>query len=174
MLRFGIYQTTWRHIPNDPDFIKHTSLGSPINTHIYNSISPPDGVCPNCLQDNPSARTTKETQPLYCCRGVFTRCVQRSQWGPQKTPLPTVPLLLCVDSLPLEYLCLQSLPSNDYTHYNILYYDSLYVVLKSNKILIQAAQPQIEVTHEKTCNNLACQKLMHCRRVEALAVSGEL
>jgi hypothetical protein len=27
---------------------------------------------PNCLQDNSSARTTQETQPLYCCRGVFT------------------------------------------------------------------------------------------------------
>jgi hypothetical protein len=26
----------------------------------------------SCLQDNSSARTTQKTQPLYCCRGVFT------------------------------------------------------------------------------------------------------
>jgi hypothetical protein len=27
---------------------------------------------PRCLQDNYSARPTQKTQPLYCCRGVFT------------------------------------------------------------------------------------------------------
>jgi hypothetical protein len=35
-----------------------------LNSHLNCSAS--------CLEDNFSARTTKKTQSLYCCRGVFT------------------------------------------------------------------------------------------------------
>jgi hypothetical protein len=48
----------------------------PTSTRLNSSVS--------CLQDNSSARTTQKTQPLYCCRGVFTaplhsngRCADR-------------------------------------------------------------------------------------------------
>jgi hypothetical protein len=55
-------------------------------------------------------------QFIHCC--VWIHCCREQLWHrPQKTPIPTISLLLRVDSLPWEPVCLWLLPTNRSTCY---------------------------------------------------------
>jgi hypothetical protein len=60
--------------------------------------------CPSCLQDNSSAQIMQKTQPLYCCRGMFTGLLpsQLSQHGPHRKHHSSF----------VAWCLLQALPSN--------------------------------------------------------------
>jgi hypothetical protein len=63
----------------------------------------------SCLQDNSSARTMQKTQPLYCCRGVFTKLLNNIGRGADHIEITFLLLRAYILlALPSNARCLQS------------------------------------------------------------------
>jgi hypothetical protein len=106
-LGFETPPTCWERFP----YSYHPGTGWPSFTprHWVFFSSPPTtrhrlNSSANCLQDNSSARTTQKTQPLYCCRDMFTASLNSNSRGVDHIENT---VLLLLRALPSNDLCLQ-------------------------------------------------------------------